>query len=634
MCGVLGGISTSSRQLDLNRIKFSLSAIKHRGPDDLGVEIENFGDKKAFLGHTRLSIIDLSEAGHQPMYNDDRSIAVVFNGEIYNYIELREQLKSKGVVFKTDTDTEVLLQSWAYWGESALRKFVGMFAFSIFDFRSKEVHCYRDAFGIKPFYYYIDNDEFSFASEIKPLLRLRDELPGANFQRCYDYLVFGDYDSNHETFFDGIFQLEPGQSLSVKIAEDGLLEYSKRYWWSAKDIKPRGLSYDEAVQEVKEEFLNSVKLHLRSDVSLGVALSGGLDSSAIVCAIKSIDSKQPIQTFSFIADDEELSEEHWVDKVNDFVSAQSHKVRPSSDELLDDLDAMIEAQGEPFGSTSIYAQYRVFKLAREKGIVVTLDGQGADELLGGYDGFPEQRIIEYLKRFRFLSAFKFLRCWSKWPRRSFNLGLLKLTQALLPNFAYGFLRDLSGKSRRPKWLNLALLKTKNVRFEEERKTNVSKGKRGLNGFLKQNLSKRSLPSLLRHADRNSMSFSIESRVPFLTIPLAELLLSLDSKYLVSDEGQTKNIFRDALKDIVPEEILFRKDKVGFVTSEMKWFSELSNKLELLLSKAAKIPILNSQEVENEFKLLLEGKRKFSWQYWRWINFIKWYDKFFIRKSID
>jgi asparagine synthase (glutamine-hydrolysing) len=473
-----------------------------------------------------------------------------------------------------------------------------------------------------------------FASEVKPLLDLIDEEADANLQKAYDYLVFGEYDSNEETFFNNIYQLQPGTGIKISIDNLGRIKIEKRKWWCATKIKPKNITYDDAVRLVRDEFLRSVKLHLRSDVPLGVALSGGLDSSALVCAMRKVAPDLKIHTFSFISEEPSLSEEIWVDKVNTYVSAESHKVKPSSYELGKDLITMIDTQGEPFGSTSIYAQFRVFQLAKEHGITVTLDGQGADELLGGYDGYPEQILRGYFKRFQFIKFLKFLIEWSKWPGRNISLGVLKFIQATIPDSLYGFLRDKSGKQRTPSWLVLEEFKRKNIQLEENRRNNTDGSEGVLTSYLKKFLGKRSLPSLLRHADRNSMNFSIESRVPFLTIPLAELMLSLKDSYLVSEEGQTKNIFRDAMKGIVPEDVLFRRDKVGFVTSEHLWMSQLSSEIEEWIASAENIPFICSKELKKNFSLLFQGKREFDWQFWRWINYIVWYDRFILKNKKD
>jgi asparagine synthase (glutamine-hydrolysing) len=423
MCGILGLYSISSNKLEGffdAKLELALNALKRRGPDDSGLErivLPSLANDQQFLalGHTRLSIIDLTSSGHQPMNSFDGRYAIVFNGEIYNYRELRAELKSAGHIFYTDSDTEVLLISWIHWGEDCLYHLIGMYAFAIYDRHSGLLNCVRDPFGIKPFFYTKDHG-FIFASEINALIELMPKKPTLNWQRSYDYLVHGDYDSSTETFFSGIYHLQPGHLIQINTFT-GEVESPKR-WWSPQIKEQLVLKFDDAVSQVREIFLKNIRLHLRSDVALGAALSGGIDSSAIVCAIRHIEPDLPINTFSYIAPGTELNEEYWVDLVNKHVNARPHKIYVSNQELVRDLDEMIRSQGEPFGSTSIYAQYRVYQEASESGVIVTLDGQGADEIFAGYDGYPGQRLRSMLENGQISKAINFLNNWSRWPGRS------------------------------------------------------------------------------------------------------------------------------------------------------------------------------------------------------------------------
>lgn len=575
------------------------------------------------LGHRRLSVIDLSSGGHQPMYSADRRFSLVYNGEIYNYETLREELAQLGVPFRSVSDTEVLLAAWERWGSDCLPKLVGMFAFVITDHARGTMTCVRDAFGIKPFYYSYTNNGLSFASELPAAVALRDNGASLNLQRTYDYLVHGDYDSRPDTFVAGIEQLEPGKFLVLDLKTGALNKPAA--WWTPSIRAASKLSFKDATEQLRTLFLDSVRLHLRSDVPLGTALSGGIDSSAVVCAMRHVAPDAPIHTFSFIAKDSPVSEEEWVDVVNARVGAQAHKVYVEADELANDLDDMILAQGEPFGSTSIYAQYRVFKLAKESGITVTLDGQGADELLAGYQGYPGKRVHSMLDQFEFARAGRFLRNWAQWPGRSLSRGIQASIAEYLDGPLYNGARGLVGNGSRPNWIDTHQLQEQGVqiRFPRQTPEQTLRGRR-LMADLAHAATRQGLPMLLRHGDRNSMRFSVESRVPFLTTGIADFLLSLPEHYLISEQGETKHIFRAAMRGIVPDAILDRRDKIGFATPEQKWLLHLADKARAWLKEDNDIAFLDQGRIVEEFDRILSGRSAFSWQAWRWINFYRWY----------
>ena len=374
-------------------------------------------------------------------------------------------------------------------------------------------------------------------------------------------------------------------------------------------------------------FIQSVKLHLRSDVPLGSALSGGLDSSAVVCTIRHLEPEMPINTFSFIADDAELSEERWVDRINEVAGGIAHKTTLKGADLAAELEDMIWAQGEPFGSTSIYAQYRVFKLARENGVTVTLDGQGADELLAGYDGYPGQRMISLMETRGVAAANAFARRWSNWPDRSYRLAWMYFAKQTLPDAFYELGFNLLGRDFKPDWMNVGLLKEGGIRMFDHRpsRSPLMKGRRVIEEMARS-LQNRGLPALLRHGDRNSMNFSVESRVPFLTTDLAEFLLSLPEEYLISNDGCTKSVFRTAMHGIVPDDVLNRRDKKGFATPEKAWLSQIAPQIRGRLGSLDKVPFLRLEPLQRRFDAIINGRVKFSWQAWRWLNFAIWYER--------
>ncbi|MBD8872849.1 asparagine synthase (glutamine-hydrolyzing) [Rhodanobacter sp. DHB23] len=622
MCGLIGAAVDSGTGLT-DRMQAGLDALRHRGPNHQDALRFEYSGKELWLGHTRLSIIDLASAADQPMYSDDGRYVLVFNGEIYNYIELRDELRALGVQFRTASDTEVLLNAWVKWGESCLGRLDGMFAFAVFDKIAGTLVCARDPFGIKPFFYSTIGGAFYFASELPAVLDLLPSRPGPDLQRAYDYLVHGDYDSSERTFVDGVSQLMPAHLLSLDVATCKIT--SMRRWWSPNIEQTSKLSFAEATDVVRDIFLRNIRRQLRSDVPLGAALSGGIDSSAVVCAMRHVEPDLPIHTFSFVASNAGLSEERWVDIVNEHVGATAHKVSADAEELARDIDDLVRMQGEPFGSTSIYAQYRVFKLARESGITVTLDGQGADELLAGYNGYSGYRMLSLLSRGKGIHALRFARAWSQWPGRSYRQTAFDLFRETFSDRAYAGVRRWTGRQVTPKWIDAAMLRAAGVRMSEDRyrDRDVAADRRVI-GHLRSSLQNRGLPGLLRHGDRNSMRFSIESRVPFLTSEFCEFLYAQPEQYLISESGETKSVFRAAMRGIVPDEILDRKDKVGFATPERAWLQSIFPVLRTWLGGAASIPFLSGAEVIRQSENALMDPKKFSWQTWRLANYARWW----------
>lgn len=627
MCGIAGGWFPEDQFRLAPRVEAALHAMRLRGPDDHGYEFFTHSSGTVVLGHTRLSIIDLSPAGHQPMRTPSGRFSMVFNGEIYNYLELREELKKLGVPFKTSSDTEVLLAAWERWGQGSLKRLTGMFAFAVFDHELATLTCVRDGFGIKPLFITREGRNFAFASELSAVAALKQNKVELDWQRSYDYLVHGEYDSGPRTFFADVTHLLPGHAITLDLRSGHLGESTR--WW-APSITKASITFQDATEQLREKFLNNIRLHLRSDVALGAALSGGLDSSAVVCAIRHVEPDLPIKTFSYIAKDSPLSEEVWVDQVNAATRATAHKILVHPQEMVADLDDMIKAQGEPFGGTSIYAQYRVFKAARDHGVTVTLDGQGADELLAGYSGYPGQRLLSLIDHGKLTQAIRFLHNWSAWPGRSRMGGLKRLIGELASgSTAYDHLRRWNGDSDLPDWLDANALQVGNVKtgFPAKKQSKDDSGRR-VAAALRDAMTANGLPALLRHADRNSMRFSVESRVPFLTTDLAEFLLTLPEEYLISNQGETKHIFRAAMRGIVPDKILDRRDKIGFATPEADWLRLLLPTMRQWLQEDLKLPFIKHQAMLNAFEATVESVQKNQSQLWRWINFYRWYAQSF------
>ena len=570
---------------------------------------------KLLLRYSSLSSQDLSSVGCRPLSTEDGSLTAIFDGRIYNSREIRRQLESGGYQFRTQTDTEVLLNAFHKWGTDCLPGLVGMFAFCIYDGRTGKITFARDPFGIKPLFFSQQTDRIIFASEIQSIMDLLAGKPGPDLYTAYHYLVHGEYDSNERTFFNNIKRIGPGSHISLDLRTRTLSASTP--WWTPKADYERQISFDSAVKLVRERFMDSMKLHCTANEAVGVSLSGGVDSSAVLCALRYLKPETPFHTFSFIAGEPERSEERWIDFVNARTSSISHKVRITPDELMDDLDDLIKTQFEPFGSTSIYAQYCVFKLANNDGIKVLLNGQGADGLLAGQNGHPGVRMLSLLEKKQFRSAFAFAGKWADWPGRSYKQGWMYLGKEILPDTLFKPARKLLGRNFEPDWLNMVLFRNAGVIPKENRpvREKACRGRR-LVEKLTRSLHNRGLQHLLRHGDRNSVRFSVEDRPVFLTTGLAELLYSLSESYLVSNNGQTKYVFREAMRGIVPDEILDRKDKIGFETPETGWKEFLAGKIDINLKR-------NSAELITGTEFKRKSENFSSAQLWRILNYLEW-----------
>lgn len=571
MCGIAGTWSRVGAPADGQRLRACLDAIRHRGPDDLGeFTWHDPGSRvRVDLGLVRLAILDLSPAGHQPMTLSGGRYTISYNGEITNYIEIREQLAALGETFVSDGDTAVLLKAWARWGVATLDLLEGMYGLAVLDNEERTLTLARDPYGIKPLFYADLGDKIAFCSELKGLLEIALPHPKLDWQTAVDYLQWGVYDHSERTFIQGVKHLRPGHYLVIDTVT-GRLGEPVRYWWPPVATTYAG-TYGDAVDQVRTMFLDSVKRNLRSDVPLGIALSGGLDSSAITGAARQLEPDMPIQTFSFVAPGFAKSEHEWIALVAESVGATSHTVAAEPGDLERDLDDLILSQGEPFGGTSIYAQYRVFKLAREHGVVVTLDGQGGDELFAGYFGYPAQRMHSLIETGRWGAAARFASAKRELP---------DWYRMVMPFEAMAQFAPLRMRHRVRRPLMSPLLDTAKLRERGIDTGYPAVGPDSAHGarlktHLRSTLGGYGLPMLLRHGDRNSMRLSIESRVPFLDRALNELLLSLPEDWLVGPDGTTKRILRDAARGWVPDAVIDRRDKVGFETPEAEWQGRLA-----------------------------------------------------------
>ncbi|NNL85342.1 MAG: asparagine synthase (glutamine-hydrolyzing) [Myxococcales bacterium] len=614
----------------------------HRGPDgegylSLGTDSEDPflatprpevppGPLALALSFRRLAIQDLSAAGNQPMVSSDGRYAIALNGEIYNFRELREELRTDWR-FASSSDTEVGLAALATWGCEALDRFIGMFAIVFVDRLRRTVSLYRDPFGIKPLYLRFRGDEVIFASEAKVLIdRFEPSSPQIDPQRAFEYLRFGVTDHDEGTLLQDIRQLRPGDRWNFGIGGDPGSPTRKAL--RPLDEKP-GWSFQEASTLLRDALLESVELHLRSDVPVGVLLSGGIDSSTIAGAVREIDQNwKERRIFTFVPDDPRLSEERFARIVCEHTGFAAARIQLDARGLAEDLEGIVSRQDFPFGSTSVFAQGRIFKAVSEHGLNVVLDGQGADELFGGYRTYLGARAVSHLLSGQLGEASRFLKRAMSLPGVTPSFLLSRVIGHLLPGRLQETARFLGGEPLVPKWLNAQWLRSHRVSARPLWKRS---GRSVLREQLDAAFTRTSLPMLLRWEDRNSMAYSIESRVPFLTPKIASLAMSMPEQFLISSEGDTKAVLRRAAKGLIPEEVRLRRDKIGFATPERAWLEPLAPWIdELFRESATRVPIVDWAEAQREANELLRGRGSFDFRLWRWINLALWSRRFDVR----
>ena len=634
MCGLLGVIDAPPGLLDASLVGRLLSLLHHRGPDDCGwLTLDRSGVRTGsdpddlagdvVLLHTRLSILDLSPAGHQPMSTTDGRFHLSFNGEIYNYVELRRELEALGHAFVSGGDTEVLLAAWAEWEAGALERLVGMFAFALVDAERRTMVLARDQFGIKPLYYTRLPQRLAFASEIPPLLELPGVSRHAHPQRAYDYLRFGRTDDEAQTMFAGIRQVQPAHYAELSLdAPDRIVE---RAYWRLQPQPVGGLSLDEAADRLRDLYLDNVKLHLRSDVAVGAAFSGGVDSSANVTAMRFLSGAGlELHTFSYVADDPALSEERWMSLVARQEGVVAHTVEATPQEMQAGLDRLIEVQGEPFGGTSIYAQFCVFRLAQEVGIKVMLDGQGADELFAGYRYYLSARLAGLVSSGAVGGAARLLSALGDLPGTSPGEVAGAALRSVVPPAAAPVARRLARRPLVPDWLDEQWLAAHDVAVDDPQRALRT----SLRAFRLDSVSG-NLRALLRYEDRNSMAHSIESRVPFLTPALAEFAAGMPDHYLIAPDGIGKLVLRQSLRGLVPDAILNRRDKIGFATPEPAWLRTVGPWVDAVFAgePARAAGPLRIGQARAHWHAIRAGSRPFDASAWRWLNFVRWLERF-------
>lgn len=658
MCGISVLISDDNEQL--KNLPEMNSVIRHRGPDDEGFAV--ISDSKVFpcygqdtdpksinasfdyspvmsvsealvsggryvaFGHRRLSIVDLTVAGHQPMCYDKKRFWITYNGEVFNFNEIKHELEAEGYSFLTSNDTEVILAAYARWGVDCLNKFNGMWAFVIYDAVENELFVARDRFGIKPLYFWEGKArEIAFASEIKQFTVLNGWKATANISTILSFLADGSLDYCEQTMFLGVRQVLPGHFIKINLnSMHAKSEDVQQIRWYVLPEDEVDIPLNDAANNFKTLLSDSIRLRGEPEVPIGSCLSGGLDSSSIVCVLNDIlrsEGKSDNQnTFSMLSDNSAIDESKWINSVLEQTGAKGHFVVPSSSSCLQSLEALVWSQDEPFSSLGIYGQNEVFKLASSNGVKVMLDGQGADEYLAGYDGFFTANLSDLLGRGRFLSLLR--EAYAIGGTRQYTF--IKIFKLLLNGVMSGSVRQFARKvggynTTEPHWLNVELVRKAGI----TKNSPVSRFG-SIRELSSDQLTNRGIRALLHWEDRNSMAYSIEARVPFLDFRVVEYTLRLAPRLKLSG-GVTKVVLRYAMKDILPRLISTRNDKLGFTTNTEIWMTkERSHEFEALLQFAVESSNgLIRSSIIDDFREVCQGRAVFNLSFWRVICFGLW-----------
>jgi len=592
MCGIAGIIDQNKNPVADSQIKKMTDLVAHRGPNGSG----SYNYKNLGFGHRRLSIIDLSDAGHQPMALGDDYV-ITFNGEVYNYIELREELKKLGHGFQTQTDTEVILAAYKEWGTSCVTKFNGMWAFAIHDVKKQIVFCSRDRFGIKPFYYTIIDNKFLFASEIKQFSAFKEKW-SANKTILMDYLIFNLIDHKDDTFFDGVTKLPGSHNLIYDLSTDQF-EITK-YYTLTINKGVTALDERDTLTAFQSEMNRSIDWRLRSDVKVGSCLSGGLDSSYIstLAGNKYTYEQEKFTAVTAQSIDINMDESPFAEKVVNASDLKWLVTTPTSADFRFFLDDVIYNQEEPFINPSMFMQYFVMKKAKENGIVVLLDGQGADEVLMGY--------AKYLGAyFKSLPTDKLLTNVFK-SQQQYGVSFFSILKFYLyfTSFSVRYKRNM---------VSFGNIEKQYLDFvDPDMIRKLAESYKDINELQLLEIFNTTLPSLLRYEDKNSMANSIESRLPFLDWNFVELALSINNQFKIKD-GWSKYVLRQSMNGLLPDAVTWRKKKIGFNAPTTLWFNGFSD-MDAIIHKS---PMLN--KIYNG-KIPDYQDEQFKW---RLLNIAKW-----------
>ncbi|MGZ3880842.1 MAG: asparagine synthase (glutamine-hydrolyzing) [Flavisolibacter sp.] len=607
MCGIVGILSGNPQLVFKERIQSATHCIRHRGPD--GEETWLNQDKTVALGHLRLSIIDLSKEAGQPMHYLNR-YTIIHNGEIYNYVEIREKLQQKGHRFTSRSDTEVIVAAYDQWGTDCLQQFDGMFSFAIWDQGEKRLFAARDRLGEKPFCFFYNENEFLFASEMKSLWAMGADKQ-VNPSMLYNFLTIG-YTTNPaettETFFLNTHKLPAASFLTYSLT-DNKLEI-ENYWQVYPQVKE--IPEQDAIDQFRHLFSQSIERRLRSDVSIGTSLSGGLDSSSIVAFChKEVSDQYSHKCFTASFERFEKDELKYAEAVAKQFGLQHFVTVINVDDVVNLMHDVMHHQEEPIGSASALAQYKVFQLARQNGVTVLLDGQGADEILAGYSKYYKWYWQELYRERRLTKSKELSAAHDLGIRERFRLP--NRVAALFPEFAAGLLQSRKSK----KAFQHPDLDRQFAFLNKQSSFYTTPSRFDLNGALYYNTFVNGLEELLRFADRNSMAHSVEVRLPFLDHQLVEFLYSLPPQFKIHN-GWTKWLLRKSVDTDLPGEIVWRKDKVGFEPPQEIWMEQKSVQDAIMEGKKKLVEqrILKPSVLNNKIKPhTAYAADAFDWRYW-------------------
>ena len=623
MCGIFASLGFPPD-------KANIDIVSHRGPDGEGWNVFDTKRGPLALGHRRLAIIDLSDAGHQPMAYSGERYWLIFNGEIYNYVELKSELEALGRIFTTHSDSEVLVAAYAQWGEDALRRLMGMFAFVIWDAREQRLFAARDRFGIKPLYLAAGPQGIAFASEIKQLLSLPGVSRRMNVARIRDFLASGISEHTSQTMFADVQQLRGGECITLDLATwvPGQTLPVRRWYEILKSGEIK-LSEQEAGARFRDLLTKSVQMHLRSDVPVGSCLSGGLDSSSIVCLMDRLLHEQnvnaPINTISACYKEKEVDERPFMEVVVASTNSKPHYVYPTVYDAIAQAEKITWHQDEPYGSTSIFAQWSVFSAAKAAGVKVMLDGQGADEQLAGYHGGFYYYMADLVRRRKWLALARALSERRAYHGLSYVEQLRGLSMPFLPRRLLGRGKQMLGM---PDWLaSDAFREIGNA--DDAFSTALAEigigPVRSIGDLCVAMTQGSNLTMLLHWEDRNSMAHGIEARVPFLDHRLVEFSIALGDSHKIV-HGDTKRVLRRAMVDVLPPRVANRRDKLGFATPEQIWFrgplrKAVEDGVEDTLRQFPNL--LHHENTRRLTRQMLDGERPLDFTVWRIANLGIW-----------
>jgi asparagine synthase (glutamine-hydrolysing) len=638
MCGFTGIWNFNGEPINVAQLVAMNITIRHRGPDDEGYLLVNTAQHKTChcygketipqimensvnvydgepsdlaIGFRRLSIIDLSAMGHQPMQDDSGRFWIALNGEIYNYIEIRAELLQAGYSFRSQSDTEVVLYAYIHWGKDCLARFNGMWAFVIYDALENKLFGARDRFGIKPFYYhYVPGKRFIFASEIKAILQMVE--PVADPQSILELFTTSYMDHSHHTFFNGITQLKPSHFLEIS----GEAINSDYYYHL--NVQETRMDFDSAREQFLHILKDAVKIRMRSDVPLGFALSGGVDSSSIIALARNLYPSYNINAFSLVFPGKSIDESFYIQKVIEKLSVKQSAVSPSPDDLLSSIDRFIWYQEEPNNGSSYWGEFKLRELIKKSGVTVSMEGQGADEIITGYPYFIDPFLFDLLDKFQISSFFREAGAFRYLNNKSVPAYLKAYIRSGLKNQDYILLHNLPSYLNK-EYFSRCILSNDTIPAEFK--------KSRLNKVLHHALTISSVPAQLIKADKSAMAFSVECRFPFLDYRLVELAFSLPGNFKLH-QGTTKYILRESVRGLIPDEVYLRKDKVGFATPQREWLnSDLKPWIKEIVysSSFAALPFINHTIVRNSIEENTNHIPDYRW--WTLLMCHGWIQKF-------